>query len=184
MDDRTAVIVKEIKYWKEHRLLPEKYCDYLLALYTNGQELYDEAEVSNARNGLTPVIIIHFILLLAMIPFSLLVVYFTEFHLLLQLSILIVFLFYSIWIYLYFRKYSYEFVLVALIVSLLLLLLVSIILSSLLTTSIIIHTIVILMNLLLWLLISYAEKNKLLQIVSILSLIFAIGYIIFNKFIA
>jgi hypothetical protein len=126
MEDRTAIIVKEIKYWKEHRLLPEKYCDYLLALYTNGQDLYDEAKVSNARDRWSPVITIHFILLLFMIPFSFLVVYFTEFHSLLQLVILIVFLVYSIWVYVYYRKNGYEYVPVALIVTLLLLLLLTI----------------------------------------------------------
>ncbi len=35
---RKAIIIGEIKYWKDNRLLPAAYCDYLLALYTKGEE--------------------------------------------------------------------------------------------------------------------------------------------------
>ncbi|MFC4388505.1 hypothetical protein ACFOZ1_11910 [Gracilibacillus marinus] len=35
--ERKKVIINEIKYWKDHRLLPTHYCDFLLALYTEGQ---------------------------------------------------------------------------------------------------------------------------------------------------
>jgi hypothetical protein len=31
-------VVNEILYWKKNRLLPEHYCDYLLALYTEGND--------------------------------------------------------------------------------------------------------------------------------------------------
>ena len=33
---RKAIIIHEIKYWKDNHLLPEHYCDFLLALYTEG----------------------------------------------------------------------------------------------------------------------------------------------------
>ncbi|MGM0523072.1 MAG: hypothetical protein ACQER2_03360 [Bacillota bacterium] len=33
---RKATIIHEIKYWKDNHLLPEHYCDFLLALYTEG----------------------------------------------------------------------------------------------------------------------------------------------------
>ncbi len=37
MDEtRKQIIINEIEYWKEHHLLPEQYCDFLLALYTEG----------------------------------------------------------------------------------------------------------------------------------------------------
>ena len=40
MDEkRKETIMKEIIYWKEHRLLPDRYCDYLLALYSGGEEI-------------------------------------------------------------------------------------------------------------------------------------------------
>ncbi|UOQ47425.1 hypothetical protein MUN88_15300 [Gracilibacillus caseinilyticus] len=33
---RKQIIVNEIHYWKSHKLLPDHYCDFLLALYTEG----------------------------------------------------------------------------------------------------------------------------------------------------
>jgi|HigsolmetaAR203D_1030402.scaffolds.fasta_scaffold00016_79 hypothetical protein len=36
--DKRAVIIREILYWKKHRLLPEHYCDFLLNLYGNDGE--------------------------------------------------------------------------------------------------------------------------------------------------
>lgn len=184
MDDRTITIIKEIKYWKEHQLLPVRYCDYLLALYTNGQGLDDDNDESKSRNLWSPIFIIHLILLVSMIPFSFLVVYITEFHSLLQLSIIIVFLFYSIGVYLYFRKYSHEFTLIALTVLLVLLLLLSVLISGLFTANSMIHTSVIFINFLLWLFISNAKQIKILRIVCILSFVFVISYIIFSNFTA
>jgi hypothetical protein len=38
-DNRKEIIVKEIYYWKETKLLPEQYCNFLLALYTEGEQV-------------------------------------------------------------------------------------------------------------------------------------------------
>lgn len=38
-DNRKEIIVKEIQYWKETKLLPEQYCNFLLALYTEGEQI-------------------------------------------------------------------------------------------------------------------------------------------------
>ncbi|MFC4404192.1 hypothetical protein [Gracilibacillus xinjiangensis] len=35
--ERKEVILKEINYWKSHHLLPVHYCDFLIALYTEGE---------------------------------------------------------------------------------------------------------------------------------------------------
>lgn len=37
--NRKEIIVKEIYYWKETKLLPEQYCNFLLALYTEGEQV-------------------------------------------------------------------------------------------------------------------------------------------------
>ncbi|AZB43656.1 hypothetical protein CEF21_15815 [Bacillus sp. FJAT-42376] len=34
--ERKQIIIDEINHWKSSRLLPETYCDFLLALYTGG----------------------------------------------------------------------------------------------------------------------------------------------------
>lgn len=42
--NRKKIIIDEIRYWKEHQLLPEKYCNFLLTLYTQGETDFDEQE--------------------------------------------------------------------------------------------------------------------------------------------
>lgn len=37
-ETRKKIIIQEIKYWKHTKLLPEQYCDYLLTLYSGGEE--------------------------------------------------------------------------------------------------------------------------------------------------
>lgn len=33
---RKKIILNEILFWKQNKLLPEHYCDFLAALYTEG----------------------------------------------------------------------------------------------------------------------------------------------------
>lgn len=102
-DNHKSIIIEEIKYWKQHKLLPEVYCDFLLALYTNGE--YAEEEIlETSKSKWKFSFIIQVFLLVLMIPFSILVIYFTQFHFILQLGILILFLIYAIWSYLYFKN--------------------------------------------------------------------------------
>lgn len=42
---RKRIIISEIKYWKQSKLLPEHYCDFLIALYGQG----DGENVSAAK---------------------------------------------------------------------------------------------------------------------------------------
>lgn len=41
---RKKIIISEIKYWKKSKLLPEQYCDFLLALYSHGEEEVNKEE--------------------------------------------------------------------------------------------------------------------------------------------
>lgn len=41
---RKQIIVHEIKYWKQNKLLPEHYCDFLITLYTQGEQTEDADE--------------------------------------------------------------------------------------------------------------------------------------------
>lgn len=34
---RKEVIIEEINFWKNHKMLPETYCDFLLTLYSGGE---------------------------------------------------------------------------------------------------------------------------------------------------
>ena len=37
-DQRKKIIMTEINYWKKNKLLPEHYCDFLITLYTRGDQ--------------------------------------------------------------------------------------------------------------------------------------------------
>lgn len=54
--NRKEIIVQEINYWKQNKLLPDAYCDFLMNLYTSGEgefEKQDEIKsVDRKRNGI------------------------------------------------------------------------------------------------------------------------------------
>ncbi|KYD11580.1 hypothetical protein MXL46_02965 [Heyndrickxia sporothermodurans] len=83
---RKEVIINEIIYWKNHKMLPDHYCDYLLALYSEG-ELNNEISDVNKRKHGGKFGIFLFILCL-IVSVSLFVIYFTELAFILQTMIL------------------------------------------------------------------------------------------------
>ena len=46
---RKKIIMTEIDYWKQHKLLPEQYCDFLITLYTEGNR---EQEISATTDAI------------------------------------------------------------------------------------------------------------------------------------
>ncbi|WP_445490374.1 hypothetical protein [Niallia sp. 03133] len=94
--DRKKIIVKEIVYWKENRMLPAHYCDYLLSLYTAGNQSM-EKETNKKIGGL------FHILFLLLIPLTTVLLYFTELSFILQIAISQIFLTFCL-IGLYFYK--------------------------------------------------------------------------------
>ena len=36
---KKQIILNEILFWKQNKLLPEQYCDFLLKLYTEGEDI-------------------------------------------------------------------------------------------------------------------------------------------------
>ncbi|MGR3765061.1 hypothetical protein [Rossellomorea sp. NS-SX7] len=82
---RQAVIINEIKFWKQNNMLPDQYCDYLLALYTKGEENHSDPSHKKGRKKLNYMTI----LLSGVVMFiSLFVIYFTELSVVLQTAIL------------------------------------------------------------------------------------------------
>ena len=76
-ESRKQIIINEIIYWKKNRMLPEHYCDFLLALYTKGNGLQDQSEKSRLRKNI--------LLLFILIPIGIFLFYFTELSLTLQI---------------------------------------------------------------------------------------------------
>lgn len=48
-NQRKRIILNEITFWKQNKLLPEHYCDFLMTLYTEGEQ--DLANIGNAREA-------------------------------------------------------------------------------------------------------------------------------------
>ncbi|WEG18021.1 hypothetical protein PQ478_05875 [Alkalihalophilus pseudofirmus] len=77
MDEkRKAIIINEIKYWRESKLLPSQYCDFLLTLYSEGEDLETADSGKRFRNIRT---IYSFIIVQLSFVFTALVIYFTDF---------------------------------------------------------------------------------------------------------
>jgi len=80
--EKKEIIIKEIHYWKENKLLPDTYCDFLLALYTEGNH-YEETTAFSA-NSKTGTHLIWTSAVFVLLLFSALVTYFTELSFVLQ----------------------------------------------------------------------------------------------------
>ena len=101
-DHRKKIILNEIHYWKQNRMLPDTYCDYLLALYSEGEESLQmkNHDLTPKRSYLLPALFLIFIFVSALI-----VNYFTEINPLMQMS-LYIFLISLILGIIYYRKVS------------------------------------------------------------------------------
>jgi hypothetical protein len=90
-EKRREIIVREIEYWKHSRLLPEQYCDYLLALYTEGAANQRNSHVSRFGR-LSHFAYVSFIIFICLLlPATILVIYFTELSFVLQMLLLSLF---------------------------------------------------------------------------------------------
>ncbi|MEC5422232.1 hypothetical protein QGM71_01830 [Virgibacillus sp. C22-A2] len=174
-NDRIATIVKEINYWKAHKLLPDVYCDFLLALYTRGDTAEVSAQSIRSRNT---ILTVQMILLVLLLPFSFLVIYSTQFHLILQLGILVLFFSYSCWMAVLLKKNNTIFFQVALVIALLLLLFMSVITSQFLSDYKWLINILLPLNFLIWLLLGYKNHMKYLMFSSIIGLLFTLFFIV------
>jgi len=86
-DNRKTVIIQEILYWKQNKMLPEHYCDYLLTLYTEGNRIEEEKLPRQKEK--------HYIssaIFLLFIPITVGFLYFTELSFILQMAISLIFL--------------------------------------------------------------------------------------------
>ncbi|MGX1983116.1 hypothetical protein EDD69_108105 [Thermolongibacillus altinsuensis] len=122
---RKEIIINEIKYWKQTRLLPEQYCDYLLALYTEGNEHeYTKKEKRN-KNFMRLLRLSLLVTICLLVPITLLVIYFTELSFVLQMLLLSLFVIICLSAVLFFAKQR-AFIHIPLMIGALILLLLSV----------------------------------------------------------
>lgn len=174
-DNRFEIIIEEIHYWKSHKILPENYCDYLLALYTNG-----ESEVVEKRVFIRKIItIIQIFLCFLLLPFSFLVIYFTKFTIVLQIAMLILFITYSFWCYKYLKERDNRYYHIVLVVTLFIILLFSTFLGNIWIVNSFVTFSILILNFLFWFYIGKKGNVFYLKIVSIIGIVFSTFYTIF-----
>ncbi|MCM3599548.1 hypothetical protein M3175_02315 [Robertmurraya korlensis] len=104
-DNRKEIIVKEIYYWKETKLLPEQYCNFLLALYTEGEQV--NGKKAGKRSIKSKFFLAYTSLLL--IPIGIFI-YFTELSFFLQTTLYALLLLFGFGASFYFFRKATEFI--------------------------------------------------------------------------
>ena len=115
---RKEIIIKEITYWKQSKLLPEHYCNYLLALYSEGENTTETDSLNKKGNFFKPLIAYSIPLFL---PVMFLVTYFTELSVELQMLLLMIFTLLTSVVYFFFRKEKQYIHIPAIVIAILLL---------------------------------------------------------------
>lgn len=161
---RKETIVQEIEYWKRNRLLPDQYCDYLMALYTEGEGVKNTAKRRKVFSFLFACLIS------LLVPITFLVIYFTEMPVHLQMLLVTFFVLLSIIGYFIFRKEE-SFIHIPVFVTALLILIFSIKSLEILSFQLPLTFTVITFQTVVWFIIGYIKKWYYLNISAIITLV-------------
>ncbi|KRG14971.1 hypothetical protein ACA29_05505 [Lederbergia galactosidilytica] len=102
-DEKKTVLLNEINFWKENKILPEHYCDYLIALYTQGDETQQPKNLKSKKKIFQWEVILQLLLLLLIVVMAV-ITYITAISFGLQTLFLSVFVIILIFSWIYFRK--------------------------------------------------------------------------------
>ncbi|MGM8214136.1 hypothetical protein ACLIA0_01050 [Bacillaceae bacterium W0354] len=106
-NERKKIILNEIKHWKQSNLLPTQYCDFLIALYTEGEGLDEEKSTFKDKQRGNLLLYLDIIFLLLLIPFSFYVTYIFDVGILIKIFIfLAIIAILAIHLYFYHKKKS------------------------------------------------------------------------------
>ncbi|SDB98680.1 hypothetical protein SAMN05421734_103262 [Pelagirhabdus alkalitolerans] len=172
--NRKDTIIREIKYWKDNQLLPDHYCDFLLALYSEGEIEDDETDdVSDkkVRKDVSVFPVLFLMLNLIVVPSVVSLVYFLNvtisfFITLIVITLIIVIGFYYIGSRIH--GMSVEYVLGVLLLNLLL---ISIVIIEQWIPNVWLSLVIVLGQLLLWLYIGYKRASKLLMAMGVIGIL-------------
>ncbi|SDN08721.1 hypothetical protein [Sediminibacillus halophilus] len=171
--EKKEIIIREIQQWKQSRLLPGEYCDFLLALYSQGEGI--DEHIKPSLNLKLVFLLFSNILLL---PLTYLVINFTEFPDRLQMFLAFIFLLLSIACYRVFSKIKAVKIPVAKLVILGILLIITMDMVEMLTKTPWITAIAILLQLAGWSIAGYKQKDKYLFGAGMIGTIMVIYYVI------
>ncbi|MBO8156060.1 MAG: hypothetical protein H0Z32_06330 [Bacillaceae bacterium] len=171
--DRKKIILNEIEYWKENRLLPKEYCDFLIALYTEGSGIQ-----SKRHNWKKSAFFLDIMLILLMLPLSFLVIYFTQFSLVMQIFIIFIFLLFLYIHIIYLRKNNSIYFHLALIIFLLVFFILSVHLVNILTGNDFYIQGIVLANCILWAVLGFSKKYHYLTASGIIGVLLLILFFV------
>lgn len=173
--DRMKIIIEEIEYWKKYNLLPEQYCDYLLTLYTKGEEKPNVHIASRIRAvDMIRIVLMFFMIFLASIVFL------AEIDALYQTILLITLTLFAQVLYIFIHDRLTQFP-YALTVLLILYLLVSIQVTRMVYPQIYAIIFILFTNFIAWFVLSILKKVKYLKVLSIFAIILTVLYIFFQN---
>lgn len=176
-EDRIPIIIKEIQYWKESKLLSDVQCDFLLALYTQGDgETIDKYVLNKKRLDLS--IVLQTLLSILLFILSFVVIYIIKMSFGLQIGIISAFLAISLWNYISLKRKESSYSSIAIATFLIMMLMFTVFISKTLNLSQLILQIIISLNFIGWFIFGKYTALKYLKITSILGLLFMIIYII------
>ncbi len=176
-EDRIPIIIKEIQYWKDSKLLPDVQCDFLLALYTQGDGVTIDKYVLNKKR-LDLSIVLQTLLSIILFILSFVVIYMIKMSFGLQIGIILSFLAISLWDYISLKRKQSTYSSIAIATFLIMMLMFTVFISKTLNLSQLVLQIIILMNFVGWFIFGKYTGLKYLKITSILGLLFMIIYII------
>lgn len=78
VNEKQKIIVIEIRKWRESKLLPEKYCDFLISLYTEGNAPVADSEPAKAFFPTVKKMLITIGLILLLLVLLIFLLYFTQ----------------------------------------------------------------------------------------------------------
>lgn len=176
-EDRIPIIIKEIQYWKQSKLLPDVHCDFLLALYTQGDGATIDKYVSNKKR-LNLSIVLQTLLSIVLFILSFVIIYIIKISFGLQIGIILAFLAISFWNYILLKRKESSYSSIAIATFLIMMLMFTVFVSKTLDLSQWIVQVIITLNFIGWFILGKYNELKYLKIASILGLLFMIIYII------
>lgn len=175
-NQRSKIIIREINYWKEHNILPDMYCDFLLALYTKGE---NDTEISTKgkEDTLGLISILQLTLVFFILLSSVVVINMQHISHSFQIVFLILSILGMLWLFKLLSKNRDIYFHLSLTILLVHLFLITVFLGNNYIHLEWISSIIVVFNFICWLIIGYKYKLKYLQVIAFFLMVFTTFYI-------
>lgn len=181
-DIRKQIIIKEIEYWKQNRLLPEQYCNYLLTLYSEGEH---ETREHGKRKIWGKILSIFPTILLFLLSALFLFIYFNEMSFGLQIGIQMLIVTVSFFAVIFFAKKNQLYFTFYIILTLLLLFILTIdVADQFLRNVVFIIEVLVFAHCGVWYWLGKKFKLRFLEISGLVGIVLLLAFIVYKSFIS